>query len=511
VLAFCGGCNDFLDTVPDNRTEIDTEDKISMLLTSAYPKANYAMVANVMGDGMGPRRDYTGQGSDNGMLNEAAYYWEDTPLRTNDSPYGVWNGLYAGIAVANHALAAIEAMPNPQKLKNQRAEALLCRAFGHFLLVNLFAKTYVPGEANSSLGIPYADRPEDVVFDSYSRGTVQGVYERIEQDLEEALKTPLSEGLFTVPAYHFTERAAHAFASRFYLYKGEYQKAIDHATAVVPRPVAVGKNVPETDPANVWASANFAAFKEWGTVQTDIANEWKRASNRHNVLLAEHASDIRVSTLQYGLQQTSIPSGVNITGGRWPWGSWHIGDCYVLVRWNGSGYFYYTTTTTGIYMVMFPFLRSEEIILNRIEASIMLDRDSDVVNDFNVYFRQRSGITQMGAYDEVAHVLDSAKIMSYWAKDAANESDNFLNREEAAFNSKPWKSYKKALMLTLLDTRMKEFLGEGMRWFDILRYKIPVTHLTPDGSTVKLPADDPRRLWQLPESAVNQRLEANPR
>ena len=30
-------CNDFLDELPDNRTELDTPDKINRLLVSAYP------------------------------------------------------------------------------------------------------------------------------------------------------------------------------------------------------------------------------------------------------------------------------------------------------------------------------------------------------------------------------------------------------------------------------------------------------------------------------------------
>lgn len=31
-------CNDFLDKLPDNRTELDTEQKIAKLLVSAYPQ-----------------------------------------------------------------------------------------------------------------------------------------------------------------------------------------------------------------------------------------------------------------------------------------------------------------------------------------------------------------------------------------------------------------------------------------------------------------------------------------
>lgn len=32
-----GSCNDFLDTVPDQRTELDTPEKVYQILVSAYP------------------------------------------------------------------------------------------------------------------------------------------------------------------------------------------------------------------------------------------------------------------------------------------------------------------------------------------------------------------------------------------------------------------------------------------------------------------------------------------
>lgn len=34
-------CNDFLDELPDNRTELDTPDKINRLLVSAYPSRSF--------------------------------------------------------------------------------------------------------------------------------------------------------------------------------------------------------------------------------------------------------------------------------------------------------------------------------------------------------------------------------------------------------------------------------------------------------------------------------------
>ena len=34
-------CDSYLDETPDNRTEVDTQDKIAKLLVSAYPSKNY--------------------------------------------------------------------------------------------------------------------------------------------------------------------------------------------------------------------------------------------------------------------------------------------------------------------------------------------------------------------------------------------------------------------------------------------------------------------------------------
>ena len=40
-------CDDFLDEMPDNRTELDTEAQITSMLVSAYPETNYALLAEM--------------------------------------------------------------------------------------------------------------------------------------------------------------------------------------------------------------------------------------------------------------------------------------------------------------------------------------------------------------------------------------------------------------------------------------------------------------------------------
>ena len=43
-------CNDFLDTMPDNRTTLDSQEKISDLLVTAYPSNQYAVINELISD-----------------------------------------------------------------------------------------------------------------------------------------------------------------------------------------------------------------------------------------------------------------------------------------------------------------------------------------------------------------------------------------------------------------------------------------------------------------------------
>ena len=84
----------------------------------------------------------------------------------------MWNDCYKAIAAANAALDAINTMGNPSSLDPQRGEALLCRAYNHFVLVNIFSKAYSPKTSTTDLGIPYMTHLETTVSPEYTRGTV---------------------------------------------------------------------------------------------------------------------------------------------------------------------------------------------------------------------------------------------------------------------------------------------------------------------------------------------------
>ena len=71
-------CDDYLDTMPDNRTVLDTEDKMSDLLTSSYPANEYVLVNELMSD----NADYYGAENPNGeRLGDQIYFWKLPSLR----------------------------------------------------------------------------------------------------------------------------------------------------------------------------------------------------------------------------------------------------------------------------------------------------------------------------------------------------------------------------------------------------------------------------------------------
>ena len=147
-------CDNYLDVLPDNRTEINSESKIQKLLVSAYMTRDPLYVAEMMSDNVD---DYGADNPNTIRFADQLYAWLDITESNNQSPENFWEECYFGIATANAALEAIEEMggATTTKLKQYKAEALLCRAYGHFMLVNLFSQAYRSTDADKQLGVVY--------------------------------------------------------------------------------------------------------------------------------------------------------------------------------------------------------------------------------------------------------------------------------------------------------------------------------------------------------------------
>ncbi len=228
ITIFSVSCNKYLEKEPDNRAQLTDPKKVSQLLGTAYPQASYLAFNEAMSDNATDK----GAGTID-VTNADPYMFKDVQDNNQDSPEFYWDACYEAIAAANTALEACNNSSSPENYKNQKGEALVSRAYAHFMLVTLFAKPYDPSTASSDPGIPYVTEPETVVIKQYERKTVAYVYDMIEKDLLSGLPL-INDAAYDVPKYHFNLSAANAFAARFYLYKKDYQKVIQYATTAVP-------------------------------------------------------------------------------------------------------------------------------------------------------------------------------------------------------------------------------------------------------------------------------------
>ena len=223
-------CNDFLSKSPDNSTSLDSPSAVAVLLVSAYPEAGYHGFVEVMSDNAGDKGK--GRNVIEEISNEYAYYWKDDATTSYDTPTNYWSDTYAAIAASNHALEAIELNGGGKEYDAQRGEAYLTRAYSHFMLANIFGMHYNPTTAASNLAVPFVNEPEKTVYKDYKRISVEEIYNLIETDMLEGMKYIKDES-YVVPKYHFTKTAANAFASRFYLYKGDWDKVIEYSNKVL--------------------------------------------------------------------------------------------------------------------------------------------------------------------------------------------------------------------------------------------------------------------------------------
>ena len=126
--------------------------------------------------------------------------------------------------------------------------------------------------------------------------------------------------------------------------------------------------------------------------------------------------------------------------------------------------------------------------MNRAEAYAELGKFDLALQDINTFYSVR-----VQAFNPSVDGVTSAKIMAFFSI------------------SDP----KEGIIKTILEAKKAEFLQEGIRWLDLVRTHLPVVKnlYSPTGeeSTIELGPDDPRRVFQIPETAKLAGLELNPR
>lgn len=470
-------CSKYLDKEPDNRTNIKTPEQLSQLLTSAYPHASYILFMESMSDNA---EDKEGAGSGYDFvdrINAQSYRYnvvEESP-DANDGPDYYWAGCYKAIASANEALQIIGQAEDTAALSAQKGEALLARAYAHFMLVTLFSNVYDPTTASSDPGIPYVTVPETETFKHYERKTVAFVYDMIEKDLTEGYPLINDQIYGNAPKFHFNKKAAAAFAARFYLFKQEYDKVITYASE------ALGKAVTEN-------------LRPWNSTLTnlqyyELQAEYTKSTTRGNLLLQEAQSIWGRSypTIRYGLGDrvgNAVLFKPNVSGGFYAYDVYGANpQVYNIPKFYEHFVRKDINANTGEPYNTIPLLTGEEALLNRAEAYVRTNNLNAAAQDLNAFISQN-----IDTYDPFTNKVTPSRCGSFYNTTAATGT-----------------------LLAALDFKRAFFMHEGLRWLDILRLRIPVTHLTADGEVIELGATDNRRVLQLPELTKKIGLEPNPR
>ena len=522
------GCSKFLEHVPDDRTDLKDVEAVKALLVSAYPDGHYMMAGELMSDNADDKGSY--QLSMYPEMQEEAYFWENSTQLVQDAPSHYWTRVYKAISAANHAIEAINNNGNGPEYAPYLGEALMCRAFNHFLLVNFWAKHYDPATAATDLGIPYVTEPEKEALVDYKRNTVKEVYDLIEDDITKGFPL-LADNAYDVPKYHFTRAAASAFIARFYLFRGEagdWNKVIQYPTTILGTNFKAqlrdyaGKYVPISSDASAYQQL-YGNFGEPAILLlTNASSLWYYSSRAGRYGMSFNVlNEVMTTSLASTIRNNRW---VGFVGGSDPHLSLMKFYPYLRVAYPGA--------SSGLPYVLCPILTVEEAVFNRAEANVMVKNFDAAINDINIYLSPRtrnySETANRLGMKQVSEIIptptpekpDSVRVEYSWVYDSEVALSTVVNAYTASLTAiklEPWyhdqlDNEQMCMLQYITDLRRREFLQEGVRWFDVKRFHIEVTHrVRGEEEPYVLTKDDPRRAWQIPSAALSYGIEPNPR
>jgi hypothetical protein len=502
-------CDNYLNVQPDNRVMIDTPDKVQQLLINSYPNKNYSVITELSSDNFIDNNAPNSKGlfytlNPFDRIDDDIFSWTDPRITTdNDTPYDLWETYYQSIAGANAALQAIDGIIQKgvsdetlnKTLLPCKGEALILRAYSHFMLVNIFSKAYKDAESSKNdIGILYVTEPVNVVKMESKRNSVAEVYELIAKDIEEGIGL-INDGAYKVPKYHFNKNAAHAFAAQFYLFKRDYAKVIEHANAVL------GAN-----PAKL--------LRDWSIIcnssqQYSIA--YMNADEPANLLLMPTFSTFfrRFLNCRYAYNGNARNGSIDDRGPTWsgraPFATgwmWTTKADYGSFMAKIAEQFEYTDRVAGI---GFPHIIRTEFttdatLLDRAEAYLFLNDIDAAVADLQAWNLSHKSTT----------VLTKTLITNFYTSNNPDFSRTFHTTELSPEFTVS--STIKPYVDCVLHFRRLERVFEGHRWFDIKRYGIELDHYVGNSNTrLTLTYDDDRRAIQIPSDVVGAGVKPNPR
>lgn len=381
----------------------------------------------------------------------------------------IWEVPYMVIRRANSLIRAIDNNSvqdaSQSEIDSIKGQALAIRALAHFDLARVYSKPYTVA-GGSTLGIPIVLEPLSYEA-TPSRNTLEEVYTQVISDLTESIRlmTPSRN------IGYFNQWSAKALLARVYLYKGDYTNAYSTAVDII-----------DNSPYQLWTTAEYEeAWSKAGT--SEVLFEIVNASNDDWVdreaigyLYAEEGYDDAIMTKNYvDMAEANYPNDVRLAlmlKGQRTNNAWGENRVYINKYPGREG-------TNDIRINNISILRLSETYLIAAEAAANL-------GDSNNAAKYLNEIVKRGNPDAIA-----------------------VTPAEATVDR-------------ILQERRIEFVGEGHRFFDLLRNNKQVIrynsdadqgwHLPLTQASRSFNADYFRALLPIPsdEVSANPTIQQNP-
>lgn len=310
-------CSDFLDVKPTHAADVNSSIStaadaqvvlrglMSKMASSSYYGRNFSLYGDVKGG------DFTissqGKGYD--------YLYVFNHSAQTNTYSGIWTQGYNCIAQINNLLEQIEKIKANGSVENfdqYIGQALTVRALIYFDLVRLYGEPY--NENKTALGVPLTTKP--LAFDAIpGRSTVEEVYTQILKDLDDSeslLPKVKSNGFVN----YYTNKALKA---RVYLYQENFEKALEAAESIITSNVYtlysntnwVGSWATQFGTESIFELAIYpsegdlgnsslgAYYRRRGHPNNTIAAGYFLASTGFINLLNEDSNDIRKGIMSY--------------------------------------------------------------------------------------------------------------------------------------------------------------------------------------------------------------------
>lgn len=415
-----------------------------------------------------------------GYTNIYGDIWRWDILATNSEIEAVYGALYDVIGRCNFLLDNAESLGHTltdddelDRLEQYRGEAYFARALAYSELIKLFCKSYEGSEeAQNELGVVlteyYYEKP------LIKRSTLEESYQFVLRDLDRAAKLlALDEdydmaldGVLYNTTY-FNEYTVYALRARVALYMKDYESAIEYASKVIDSDYYLLSSASREYSGGLsyyqymWSSDNsteiiwkigFTSTNYGGALGTVFFN-YDYSSFKPDYVPAKWVLDLYdYYDMRYSAFFQEYATGYS-HGLSWP----------LLVKYWGNTELYNSAQLLN--MSMPKVFRLSELYLIRAEAYCELETPN---------------------YSAASKDISKLRAARYYNYGGSTP----MNAENA--------------MKVIEEERVKELYMEGFRLADLKRWhkgfeRTPQSNSLPDGSSLKVEADNPLFVWPIPQ------------